>query len=68
MAVPSLLLNELLPFVSRASLSFDLNLANDSLTDSHFLFPVAKLGTENITALVSVCSIRAAEVCWPAFC
>lgn len=50
MTVPSLLLNELLPFVSRASHSFDPSLARESLTDSCFLFPVAKLGPANVTA------------------
>lgn len=62
--VPPLLPNELLPFVSWASLSFDPNLERDSLTDSYFLCPVPKLNPENVT-LVPGCSTRAAEL-WPA--
>lgn len=49
--------------MARASLSFDPNLARDSLTGSYFLFPVPKLGPENVTAsLVPGCSTRAAEL------
>lgn len=61
MTVPSLLLNELLPFVPRASLSFDPRLVRGSLIDSYFLFPVAKLGPESvIVSLVPGCSTGAA--------
>lgn len=62
MTVPSLLLNELLLFVPRVSLSFDLRLVRDRLIDSYFLFPVAKLGPESVIAsLVPGCS----TFCWP---
>lgn len=66
---PLLLVKELLPSVSWASLSLDSNLVRDSLTDSYFLLPMANLGPEDVTAsVVPGCSQEQLNSGWPAFC